>query len=59
MQPSFGKLRLYVEGEDLLKGTDSPDLLGSVGGLGDTPRFYSGATYLGGRRVKAGVAVTF
>lgn len=59
MQPSFGKLRLYVEGEDLLKGTSSPDLLGSVGGVGDTPRFYSGATYLGGRRVKAGVAVTF
>jgi len=59
MQPSFGKLRVYLEGQDLLKGTSSPDLLSSVGGVGETPRFYSGATYLGGRRVKAGIALNF
>lgn len=56
---AFGRLRLYVEALDLLKGPSSPDLLETLGGAGETPRFHTRATYLGGRKFKLGVSATF
>ena len=53
LNPKFGKMRVYVEASDLLKGTTSPDVQEINGG------FYSRATYLGGRRFKLGISTTF
>lgn len=47
------KYRIYLEGSDLLKGTRTPDLQQIVGG------YYTGATYLGGRKFKIGAGATF
>ncbi|QAY77611.1 TonB-dependent receptor [Sphingosinicella sp. BN140058] len=59
LKPSFGQVRLYVEGSDLLRGTSSPDVEETFGGQMGSPTFYTRATYLGGRRFKIGVATTF
>jgi TonB-dependent receptor len=59
LRPSFGRLRLYVEASDLLNGTGSPDVEETFGGVGETPRFHTRATFLGGRRFKLGASVTF
>jgi TonB-dependent receptor len=53
VKPQFGKLRVYFEASDLLKGTRSPDVQELIGGV------YSRATYLGGRRFRFGVSTTF
>lgn len=47
------KYRIYLEGSDLLKATRTPDLQEIVGG------YYTGATYLGGRKFKIGAGATF
>jgi TonB-dependent receptor len=52
-QKKFGKTRIYVEAQDLLKGTSSPDVQTLIGG------YYSSATYLGGRKFKLGISTTF
>ncbi|WP_448664236.1 TonB-dependent receptor [Sphingomonas sp. CJ20] len=59
LRPSFGKIRVYVEASDLLKGTSTPDVQETFGGTGTTPKFYTRATYLGGRKFKLGVSTTF
>ncbi|QIG79595.1 TonB-dependent receptor [Stakelama tenebrarum] len=56
LRPDFGQFRIFLEGSDLLKGTDSPDVAFS---LGDDPKFHSSATYLGGRSFKLGVSASF
>ncbi|UYY59182.1 TonB-dependent receptor [Sphingomonas sp. S2-65] len=53
LKPQFGKLRVYFEASDLLKGTRSPDVQELIGSV------YSRATYLGGRRFRLGVSTTF
>jgi hypothetical protein len=59
LRPSFGQVRIYVEGSDLLRGTSSPDVEQTFGGQAGSPTFYTRATYLGGRRFKIGLATTF
>jgi TonB-dependent receptor len=59
LRPKFGKLRLYFEGSDLLKGTSRPDVQETVGGEGTAPAYYTRATYLGGRKFKVGIAANF
>lgn len=59
LRPSFGDFRIYIEGNDLLNGTGDPDVLQTFGGDGDAPKFYSRATYLGGRSLKIGLSATF
>ncbi|WP_158266469.1 TonB-dependent receptor [Allosphingosinicella deserti] len=59
LRPSFGQIRIYVEGSDLLRGTSSPDVEETFGGQAGSPTFYTRATYLGGRRFKIGLATTF
>lgn len=54
-----GRYRVYLEGLDLLKGTSDPDLERSVGGTGPTPKYYTGASYLGGRALRLGFAASF
>ncbi|WP_161956864.1 TonB-dependent receptor [Sphingosinithalassobacter portus] len=56
LRPSFGQFRIFVEGANLLKGTGSPDVAYS---LGDNRKFYTSASYLGGRSFKLGVSATF
>ena len=56
LRPGVGRYRLYVEGSNLLRGTGSPDVAYT---LGDGPRFFSSATYLGGRIIKIGASATF
>jgi TonB-dependent receptor len=47
------KYRIYVEGSDLLKGTETPDIQQLIAG------YYTRATYLGGRKFKIGAAAIF
>ncbi|MBB4098716.1 TonB-dependent receptor [Sphingomonas kyeonggiensis] len=47
------KYRVYVEGSDLLKGTEKPDVQQLIQGI------YTRATYLGGRKFKIGAAAIF
>ena len=54
-----GNWRVYFEGSDLLKGADDPDVEQSRGGIGQTPKLYTGGTFFGGRAFRAGLAVTF
>ncbi len=51
--------RVYIEGADLLKGTGSPGVTRSFGGVNGAPKYLNGGTYLGGRSVKVGVTATF
>ena len=53
VNPKFGKMRVYVEASDLLRGTQSPDVQQTQGNV------YTRATYLGGRRFKLGISTTF
>jgi TonB-dependent receptor len=53
LYPDFGKLRVFFEAADLLRGTHSPDIQETVGG------YYTRATYLGGRRFKIGLSASF
>ena len=59
--PEFSgtRMRFFVEGNDLLKGTNDPFLDSSLGGEEGTPRYYSGGTWLGGRNFTFGVSATF
>ena len=59
LHPSFGKIRVYVEASDLLKGTSSPDVQETIGGEGSAPAYYTRATYLGGRKFKVGLSANF
>lgn len=59
LRPAFGSFRVYVEANDLLNGTDDPDLEQTFGGEGGAPKFYTRATYLGGRSLKIGLSATF
>jgi TonB-dependent receptor len=59
LRPRFGAFRLYVEANDLLNGTSDPDLEQSFGGEGGAPKFFSRATFLGGRSLKIGLSATF
>ena len=48
-----GRLRVYLDGRDLLRGTDDSELRGLRGD------FYRSATYFGGRQIRLGASVTF
>ena len=54
-----GELRLFVEGSDLLKGTEDPDVRNSIGGVDGAPEFFTGGNYLGGRALTLGILGTF
>ena len=59
LRPQSGSFRVYVEANDLLNGTGDPDLEQTFGGEGGTPKYYTRATYLGGRSFKIGLSATF
>ena len=59
LRPSFGDFRLYVEANDLLNGTEDPDLEQTFGGEDGAPKFYTRGTYLGGRTLRVGLSATF
>jgi TonB-dependent receptor len=59
LRPAFGSFRVYVEANDLLNGTDDPDLEQTFGGENGAPKYYTQATYLGGRSIKVGLSATF
>ena len=59
MRPDFGDFRLYVEANDLLDDTSSPNLEQTFGGELGAPSFYTRATYLGGRTLRVGLSATF
>ncbi|MBU1345431.1 MAG: TonB-dependent receptor [Alphaproteobacteria bacterium] len=59
LRPSYGSFRIFFEGNDLLNGTEDPDLEQTFGGEDGTPKFFGRATYLGGRNLKIGVSATF
>ena len=52
-------LTAYVEGADLLKGSDDPDVERYLGGERELPRYYSSASYFGGRIFRLGISATF
>ncbi len=53
-------VRLYLEGTDLLRGPSDSALLGTQGADdGTTPKYYTSATYFGGREVRVGLSVNF
>ncbi|MBC9033776.1 TonB-dependent receptor [Sphingomonas sp. JC676] len=47
------KYRIYIEGSDLLKGSETPDVQQLIAD------YYTRATYLGGRKFKIGAAAIF
>jgi len=51
--------RFYIVGNDLLKGRNDARVTTTRGGVGETPKYYIGGTFLGGREVSAGVTVSF
>ncbi len=51
--------RIYIDGSDLLRGTRSPDIETSAGGTGNTPKIYTGASYIGGRTFRLGISASF
>ena len=51
--------RLYVEVSDILKGRGDPDVEGSQGGIGGTPRYFVGGNYFGGRVFRVGFVGAF
>ncbi len=51
--------RLYIEGTDLLDGTDDPLALVSLGGEGGTAETIVGGNYIGGREFKLGLIASF
>ncbi len=54
-----GSYRVFIEGSDLLKGTNDADIQSFIGGVGGTPSLNTGGTYLGGRAFKMGLSGTF
>ena len=49
-------IRLFVRGEDLLRGEDDPFLQTSIGGEDGVGTYYTGGTYLGGPSVFMGIS---
>ena len=54
-----GLYRIYLEGADLLKSVSDSDVEQSQGGIGTTPRVFTGGRYFGGRVIRLGVSGTF
>jgi TonB-dependent receptor len=52
-------MRIIIEGSDLLRGPSEPDLETSRGGTGNTPRYFSGGRFIGGRSFRLGLSSTF
>lgn len=52
-------MRLYLLGNNLLKGRGDPNSQTSAGGIGNTPKYYLSGNYLGGRTITAGLSVDF
>lgn len=59
LRPDFGNIRIFFEASDLLNDTSDPDLETTFGGQDGAPKFYTRATYLGGRSFKVGLSATF
>lgn len=51
-----GSWRVFVAGQDLLKGTEDPDTLRYVG---ESAKYYTGGTFFGGRTFIAGFSGTY
>ena len=54
-----GEALVYIEGADLLRGVTDTSLEVTQGGSNGVPRYYSGATYLGGREFRIGMSAKF
>ena len=54
-----GDWRFYIEGSDLLKSSDYPEVELVYGGARGVPEYFAGGTFLGGRTIAAGVFSTF
>ena len=52
-------VRLYVEGDNLLQNTTDPYLETTLGGFDGVPRYFTGATFFGGRSFSIGVRTSF
>ena len=53
------RVRLFARAEDLLRSEDEAFLETSVGGDGGVPKYFTGATYFGGRSFSVGASVAF
>ena len=58
-ESTVGHWVFFIEGSDLLKGSEDATVSRSRGGEGGTPRVFTGGTFLGGRTVSLGVSATF
>ena len=54
-----GLWRIFVAGNDLLKGTEDADVRRTYGGEGNTPKIVASGNYLGGKSVTVGVVASF
>ena len=52
-------VRFFLRGEDLLSGREDAFLQTSIGGDNGVPKYFTGATYFGGRSVFLGASATF
>ena len=55
----FASLRFFFEGQDLLLGSDDPFLETSMGGANGVPRYFTGASFFGGRSFAFGLTASF
>ena len=55
----FASLRFFFEGQDLLLGSDDPFLETSIGGANGVPRYFTGASFFGGRSFALGLTASF
>ena len=54
-----GNWRLWVEGTDLLDNASDPSITETIGGADGVPKFFTGATFFGGREIAVGLSATF
>ena len=54
-----GNWRLWVEGTNLLDDARDPSIAESIGGVGGVPKYFTGATFFGGREISIGFSATF
>lgn len=53
------RIRITFEGTDLARGASTPSVQTFRGGQGETPKYYFGGRWFGGRKLKLGVSVNF
>ena len=58
-ETGFGSFRVFIQGEDLLRGVEDASVQSTIGGTGPTPKFFTGENFIGGRAFSLGLSAAF